>query len=184
MSAIEGGDRLGWVVFADRLLQAAPPAAGRVQLFRCLKALLAHTAPWQRRVAESDPRAAIHAIERQRGRRFVVFLISDFIDHDVPDDLRYLRARHDVSLLHVYDPLEYAPPGPVVFEAAAPEGDPRPQRLRPGATGELAEMQEFLRRVAGRHRIAIGSLPTDRPVPAALAGFFHRRRGRRAAGAG
>ncbi len=31
-------------------------------------------------------------------------LISDFIDHDEPEDLRYLRPRHDVSVLQVYDP--------------------------------------------------------------------------------
>jgi uncharacterized protein (DUF58 family) len=176
VSAIEGGDRLGWVVFADRALETARPRPGRTQLFRGLKAMLAHTTPWQRRVEESDPRAAIHAIESQRGGRYVVFLISDFIDHDLPEDLRYLRARHDVSLLHVFDPLEYSARGPVAFEAVAPEGEPLPQRLWPGATGEGEKMEAFLRRVAGRHRIAVASLATTRPVPSALASFFHHKR--------
>lgn len=184
VSAIEGGDRLGWVLFADRALETARPRGGRAQLFRGLKALLAHTEPWQRPVHESDPRAAIHAIERQRGGRYVVFLISDFIDHDVPEDLRYLRARHDVSLLHVFDPLEYSGPGPIAFEAVAPEGEPRPSRLRPGATGGLDEMEAFLRRVAGRHRMAVASLPTTRPVPSALAAFFHHKRRLRAGARG
>jgi uncharacterized protein (DUF58 family) len=142
VSAIEGGDRLGWVVFADRALEVARPRPGRAQLFRGLQAMLAHTGPWTRPVAVSDPRAAIHAIEGQRGGRYVVFLISDFIDHDVPEDLRYLRARHDVSLLHVFDPVEYAPPGPVAFEAV--------------------------------------SLASNRPVPSALAEFFHHKRRLRA----
>ena len=184
VSAIEGGDRLGWVVFADRVLESARPRDGRAQLFRALKAFLAHTGEWRRRVAESDPRAAIHAIEELRGGRFVVFLISDFIDHDVPEDLRYLRARHDVSLLHVYDPLEYAEPGPVTFEAVAPEGEPRPRRLKPGGTGSLAEMKAFLRRAAGRYGIAVTSLPTDRPVGGALSEFFHHKRRLRAGARG
>ncbi len=180
VSAIEGGDRLGWVVFADRALEAARPRPGRAQLFRGLQAMLAHTGPWERPVAESDPRAAIHAIEGQRGGRYVVFLISDFIDHDVPEDLRYLRARHDVSLLHVFDPVEYPPPGPVAFEAVAPEGPPRPRRVRPGAGRALGEMQAFLRRAAGRYGIAAVSLASDRPVPSALAEFFHHKRRLRA----
>lgn len=180
VSAIAGGDRLGWVIFADRALDSARPRAGRVQLFRALEAMLAHTGPWERRVAVSDPRAAIHAIERYRGRRFVVLLISDFIDHDLPDDLRYLRARHDVSLLHVYDPLEYSGPGPIAFEAVAPEGEQQQRRLRPGAAGSREEMAGFLRRVAGRHRLAAVSLATDRPVRGALAAFFHHKRRRRA----
>jgi uncharacterized protein (DUF58 family) len=113
VSAIEGGDRLGWVVFADRALETARPRPGRAQLFRGLKAMLVHTGPWRRPVLQSDPRAAVHAIESLRGGRYVVFMISDFIDHDVPEDLRYLRARHDVSLLHLFDPLEYAEPSPV-----------------------------------------------------------------------
>lgn len=184
VSAIEGGDRLGWVVFADRALDSASPRPGRLQLFRCLKALLAHTGPWERPVAQSDPRAAIHAVEGLRGGRYVVFLISDFIDHDVPDDLRYLRPRHDVSLLHVYDPVEYAGAGPIVFEAESPEGERRSRRLRPGATGGLDEMQAFLRRAAGRHGIAVSSLPTDRPAAAALGDFFHHKRRLRAGARG
>lgn len=184
VSAIEGGDRLGWVVFADRALETARPRSGRAQLFRGLKAMLAHTGPWQRAVEESDPRAAVHAIEGLRGGRHVIFLISDFIDHDVPDDLRYLRARHDASLLHVYDPLEYSGPGPIAFEAVAPEGGRRSRRLRPGATGGLDEVREFLRREAGRYGIAAASLATDRPVAAALGEFFHHKRRLRAGARG
>jgi uncharacterized protein (DUF58 family) len=184
VSAIEVGDRLGWVVFADRALDVARPKAGSAQLFRGLKAMLGHTGPWQRAVEVSDPRAAVHAIEELPGGRFVVFLISDFIDHDVPDDLRYLRARHDVSLLHVYDPLEYSAPGPILFEAMAPEGKPQARRVRPGATGELEEMEALLRRSAGRYGIAASSLPTDRPVGSALAEFFHHKRRRRAGARG
>ncbi len=184
VSAIEGGDRLGWVVFADRALGSARPRPGRGQLFRGLKALLAHTGPWRRPVEQSDPRAAIHAIEALGGGRYVVFLISDFIDHDVPDDLRYLRARHDVSLLHVFDPVEYAATGPIAFEAVSPEGEPRPRRLVPGAAGGLDEMQAFLRRAAGRHGIAVTSLATDRPVASALGEFFHHKRRLRAGARG
>jgi uncharacterized protein (DUF58 family) len=184
VSAVEGGDRLGWVVFADQELESSRPRAGRAQLFRALRSMLSHTGSWRRPVEVSDPRAAVHAIESLRGGRYVVFLISDFIDHDVPEDLRYLRARHDVSLLHVYDPLEYPPPGPVVFEGVSPEGRHGSRRLRPGGTGGLAEMQRFLRRTAARYGIAAASLGTDRPVGPALAEFFHHKRRLRAGARG
>ncbi len=183
LSAIEGGDRLGWIVFADRVLSEGRPRGGRKQLFRALRSILEHTAPWTRPVAVSDPQAAIHALERRRRGRFVVFLISDFIDHDVPEDLGYLKARHDVSLLHVYDPVEYADPGPVVFRGVSPEGRPpegrgrsRGATLRPGDTGSLDDMQRFLRHKCGRYRIAFDSLSTTLPVRSALDHFFHRKR--------
>jgi uncharacterized protein (DUF58 family) len=179
VSAIEAGDRVGCVAFADRALAVERPLPGRRQLFRVLRTLLDHTGPWTRPVTESDPRAAIHAIQRLRGHRFVVFLISDFIDHDVPEDLKYVQARHDVSLLHVYDPVEYAATDAVRFAAHAPEGDNRRQVMQPGETGSLEEIEGFLRREAGRHRIAVEPFPTDLPVAPALDRFFSRRRRRR-----
>ena len=174
-SAVESGDRLGWVFFADRVLADEGAAPGRRQLFRFLRALLESTDPWSRPVAESDPRAAIHALERRRGR-FVIFLISDFIDHDLPADLAYARARHDLSLLHVYDPLEYEPASRLVLAAEAPEGRRTASSLRPGDAGTLTEIQGFLRREAARHRLACASFSTAEEIPPALGRFFHLKR--------
>lgn len=175
-SAVEAGDRVGHVIFADRVLAESRPRGGRAQLFRVLRAFVEHAAPWTRPVGESDPRAAVHAVERHRRGRFIVFLISDFIDHDVPEDLKYVRARHDVSLLHVYDPFEYATGAPVVFQGFSPEGGRRRARLRPGETGTLEQMRGFLRAECGRHRIAFESFSTALPVHASLERFFHRKR--------
>ena len=176
VSAAESGDRVGHVVFADRVLGESRPRGGRAQLFRVLRAFVEGAAPWTRPVAVSDPRAAVHALERHRRGRFVVFLISDFIDHDVPEDLKFLRERHDVSLLHVYDPLEYATRGEVVFRGYSPEGGGRRACLRPGETGSLEAMSRFLREKAAVHRIAFASFSTAMPVRSELDRFFHRRR--------
>lgn len=178
VSALDAGDRLGWVVFGDRALEVTRPRGGRAQVFAALRAFLAHTGPWRRPVAESDPRCAIHAIQRHKGSRFVVFLISDFIDHDVPEDLKYVQARHDLSLLHVYDPVEYAASDAVLLGARSPEGRRRGGVLAPGETGGLAEMEGFLRRKAGGLGMATASFATDVPLPEALGLFFHQRRRR------
>ncbi len=180
VSAILSGDRLGYVIFADEVLDERPPRPGRQQLFVALRAFLEHTAPWERAVRESDPRAAIHAIERQRRASRVVFLISDFIDHDVPEDLRYVRARHDVSLLHVYDPLEYAADAAIAGEAFSPEGG-TPEGgardwIRPGESGSLAAMHRFLRERCAPYRIACESFSTAVPAGPALERFLHLKR--------
>ncbi len=178
VTAIEGGDRLGWVLFADRALAMERPRGGAAQLFRFLRALLDQTGPWERPVGESDPRAAVKAIQSSRRGRFVVFLISDFIDHDVPEDLKYLRPQHDVSLLHVYDPAEFALDAAVIFGGYSPEASRTRRWLSPGATGSLADMQAFLRREAARHRLAVRSFATDSPVADSLGEFFHLKRSR------
>ena len=181
VSAIEEGDRLGLVVFADEVLGALRPRPGGRQLFRTLRTLLHHTTPWKRPVAVSDPRTAIHAIQRHRGRRFVVFLISDFLDHDIPDDLKYFSTRHDVSLLHVFDPVEYADEatGGALFPGTSPEGPSRRRGwLRPGAEKGVATMGHFLKTHGGRYRIDAASLSTAATVTAGMAAFFHQKRRR------
>lgn len=174
VAAQRAGDRLGHLLFADRLLHESRPRSGTGQLFRCLKAILEHCQPWQRPVEVSDPRAVFHALETLGRGRCVVFLISDFIDHDIPDDLKYVRARHDISLLHVYDPLEYVK-APVVLRGHALEGG----AVGPVALGEgddLAAMQSFLRRHGALYGVAVESFSTEQPLAGALAGFFHRKR--------
>lgn len=173
VAAQSAGDRLGYIFFADALLQDGRPRAGRAHLFRTLKALLEHCKPWERPVAESDPRVVFHALESMGRGRSVVFLVSDFIDHDIPEDLKYAQARHDMSLLHVYDPVEHLQ-GPVVLRATSPEGGAvGPARLG----GEsLDAMQEFLRRQAAPYRVAVSSFSTEDSVRHGLSQFFHRKR--------
>lgn len=193
VSAVEAGDRLGLVVFADEVLTELRPRSGQRQLFRVLRELLHHTAPWERPVAVSDPRTAIHALQRHRGKRFVVFLLSDFLDYDLPEDLKFISTRHDVSLLHIYDPVEYAPDEEggllaALLPAFSPEGpdggvlargaQARRGWVRPGKKDDLPAMQRFLESHGARYRIDSASLSTAQGVPAGLTAFLHRKRRR------
>ncbi len=175
-TAIQGGDRLGYVLFADQALASDRPRGGGRQLFRFLRSMLTHTSRWERPVEESDPRSAVHELQRSRSGRYIVFLISDFLDHDIPEDLKYLRPQHDVSLLHVYDPAEFELDRSVVFGAYSPESDDTRRWISPGATGSLEQMQAFLRSEAGRYRLALSSFATDSSVPDSLSELFHLKR--------
>jgi uncharacterized protein (DUF58 family) len=175
VSAVEQKDKLGFVLFTDRVVDYAPPRGGRTQLHVTLRALLEQGIAPPEPCGESDPRAAIHAIQRQKGKRFAVFMISDFIDHDIPDDFRYIQARHDVSLLHIYDPLEYTSGRPVRLTGVSPEGRARRALVEPGYGGDLGEIQNFLRTEAEKYRMAVRSFSTREPVSDALRHFFYRK---------
>ena len=177
VSAADAGDRLGFLTFSDRVFELDRPRAGKKQLFRALEALVRVLEQPPEPCNVSDPRCALHAIQRFRGRRFVVFLISDFIDHDVPDDLKYIRRRHDVSLIHLYDPLEYRP-SMLRLPGYSPEGDAGLTTFSPGEAGSLEEMRSFLQHECDRHGIVFGSFSTAEPVGGALIEFFHLKRRR------
>lgn len=179
VTAIEGGDRLGYVLFADRVLAESRPRSGRKQLHKTLASLLTWTRPWDAHVPQTDPRVALHEVAKLRGSRFVIFLVSDFIDHDVPDDLRYVSPRHDTTLLHVYDPVEAATSFPVVFTGYSPEGAPGGERVTGDAAAEgrsIEKTQRWLRERAAQLGIGVESLSTAAPVRIALDTLFHRKR--------
>ncbi len=177
ISAVEAGDRIGLVTFADEVRRKYAPRSGKRQLFRILRELAGVAAQELPPSGFSDPRQAIHSVESMRSGRYIIFLLSDFIDHDVPDDLKYLRTRHDVSLIHLYDPLEVeVPESPVRFTAISPEGEVRPMRTRPGEWRRRSETTTLLQGAAGRLGLDYLALATDAPVSRSLAAFFHRRK--------
>ncbi len=176
VAALETGDRIGCTFFADQVLEENRPRAGRAQLFRVLRALLRHTEPWTRAVAVSDPRTAIHAVEQRARGPLVLFLVSDFIDHDLPADLRYLRPRHDVTLLHLYDPFEAAVAPELVLSGLAPEGPQVVVPFSPGETGQWDQLRRTLAQACGENRLSFASLSTDDAVGRSLGRHFHRRR--------
>ena len=180
VSAADAGDRIGFVTFSDRIFELDRPRAGKKQLFRALKTFMTALEQPPAACRLSDPRCAVHAIQRFRGHRFVVFLISDFIDHDVPEDLKYFRKRHDVSLIHLYDPLEYAPADVVRLPAYSPEGRPGMASIVPGATESLRQMTAFLQQECEKYGMSFASLSCNDPVAGALIELFQRKRLRRA----
>ena len=105
----------------------------------------------------------------------VVFLISDFFDRDVPDDLRYLRPRHDVSLLHVYDPFEVAETRYLAVPGTAPEGDGGRGLVKPHGLATSAAAAA-LAAACARRGIGLASFATDEPVGPGLAELFHEKR--------
>ena len=176
VSAIEARDRLGYVLFQEDVTAFSPPKRGQAQLFRTVRAMLHELDRPAGPVAETDPRTAIHAIQRLRGRRFVVFMISDFIDHDLHDDFRYIQARHDVSLLHIYDPVEFASSSAVRFQASSPEGGRLTAAIRPGMTGSLDRKTDFLKSQSREYGLFYRSFSTREPAGPALREFFQTKK--------
>jgi len=178
VSAVDAGDKLGFLTFSDRVHRLEMPRIGREQLFSFVHAMMKDLENGPPEAVVSDPRTAIHSLQHFRGRAFVVFLISDFLDADVPEDLDYLTARHDLSLMHVFDEIEFASDSPARFPAMAPEGGGlfsapgKPEKL-----GDLEKIRQRLRSTGARHGCHFTSLSTTDDIGKGLAVFFNRRRG-------
>ncbi|MCX7807011.1 MAG: DUF58 domain-containing protein [Deltaproteobacteria bacterium] len=112
-SAIKNNDRVGLVLFTDRIERFVPPKKGKGHVMRVVTEIL-NARPVGR---GTDLRVALDLIGHHR-RRAVVFLISDFIAEGHERALRIASARHDLIPIQLLDPREEELPdmGLALFE--------------------------------------------------------------------
>ncbi len=171
-SAVYSGDRLGYLTYSDEVIDFSLPLEGKVQFMRALKTFYRRAVEKPSRTDFSDMRQAVHRIQRIRGKRSVIFFLSDFIEEDIPEDIKYLQAKHDVVLFHLYDPLEYNKIQSLSFGTSAPEGRKVSARVSPGSVCGINRAVERIKAAAGTYHIRFKSLSTGDDLEKTLSGLF------------
>lgn len=111
------GNRVGAILYADRVEGVIPAQGGKPQVLRLINDLLNH--PQLKRAPLTDLTTLLEAALRTFRRRSLVFIISDFISAPGWDrPLSMLSQRHEVLAIRLYDSLETELPdiGPLVLE--------------------------------------------------------------------
>jgi uncharacterized protein (DUF58 family) len=116
-SAIDNGDRVGLVLFSDRIEKIVPPKKGRRHALRIVADILSHEPEGR----GTDIAAGLAALMHAQRRSAVVFLLSDFLDAGYEADLRVAAHKHDVVPVVIRDPLEAAVPRSGLFVLEDPE---------------------------------------------------------------
>ena len=179
-SALRNSDKVGLVLFTDRVERFVPPKKGKRHVLRLLRDLFAH----QARHRGTDLDDALDHVLRVQRRRAIVILVSDFL---VPDDadlgrrLRVVSQKHDVVAVRLVDPREEALPAVGLLRVVDAETG------RPGTvdTSSARVRRAFADRAAARAaraeaalrqaRVDHVTLRTDADYVEPLAAFFRRR---------
>ena len=177
-SAVANHDRVGAVLFSDRVEGYIPPGRGRDHALRIVRDLLA-LEPAGR---ETDLAGALRFAQGVMKRRGIVAVISDFQAEGYERALGILRRRHDVIAMHLWDPRERElPPSGLVALADPETGDRRvvdttePAVRRALAVATLAKAKT----VFTRTRVDALALSTAESYEKPLAAFFKTRERRR-----
>jgi len=101
-SAIDNNDKIGVILFTDRVEKFIPPQKGRKHILRIIMELLEFTPEHQGTDISESLRYLTNAIKK----RCTAFLISDFRDTGYARSLQIANNKHDVVALHVYDQRE------------------------------------------------------------------------------
>ena len=154
MSAVRNNDRVGVLLFTDRVEHVVPPGKGRRHALRIIRDVLVHRPEGK----GTNIGGALEYLNRLLPHRAMVFLISDLIDPGFERPLKFLARRHDVVVAPLEDPSEWNLPDIGVARFVDPETgqvvsvDTSDQRVREGfrnaSEAERAARRQLLRRLA------------------------------------
>ncbi len=176
-SAIKNNDRVGLVLFTDRVEKFIPPKKGKKHVLRLIRELLM----FQPAGGSTDIKSAMDFLGKILTRKTVVFLLSDFLNAGYEDALRMMNNRHDLITISITDPREIEMPPIGFLELQDAETgeiviidtyDAKiRQRLADTASADLDRMTKTFKRM----RVDHVPVRTDRPYIDPLVRFFQQR---------
>jgi len=177
MSAIRNNDRVGNLMFTDRIEHVVPPRKGRRHALRLIRDILA----FEPQGRGTDIGAATEYLNKMLPHKAIIFLVSDFLGENVERPLKLLAQRHDVVAVTLEDPSERILPDIGLVRLVDPEtgqaldidtSDPKVRsRFDTMVSTEGDKRRHLLR------RLAIDEIPvnTDQGIMEPLLRFFRTR---------
>jgi len=180
-SAIQNKDRVGLVIFSDRIEKAIPPRKGLSHVLRVIREALY----FKPKGKGTDISGALRYLDGITPRRVVAFIISDFFAKDYKKALAIANKKHDVIAITITDPREIDLPDVGLLELQDAES--------PGSSFLIDTSNDTIRnKFSARSRAMIDErtklfssvsmdhidIGTDRPYIEEFIKFFKKRRKR------
>src|SRR5947209_11035324 len=176
-SAIRNNDKVGLILFTDRVELFIPPKKGRSHTLRLIREILF----FQPQGRGTDPALALDYLNKLVTRRAVVFFISDFQAPDFSHTLAVSGRRHDFIAVQIQDEREQVLPnvGIITLEDAETgeqiEINTGDRNIRTRFSDLADENARDLIRTLRRNNVDAITLRTSEDYLPALRSFFRVR---------
>ena len=177
-SAIKNNDKVGLIVFSDRIEHVIPPQKGKGHIWSVIRAILSFT-PEGRKTDFNPP---LEYLLRAQKHNTVTFLISDFqvINHE--KILKLTNQKHDLISILISDPREYALPkdSGLIHLADAESGetivvDTHDKELLDRFRNTKIEERDRLKKFLSANGIDTIDISVDQNLTEPIAHFFKMR---------
>lgn len=101
-SALQNNDKVGLILFSDKVELFIPPKKGKSHVLRIIRELL----EFHPKSSETNLAEALKFLTNVMKKKAIVFVLSDFIADDYDNTLRIVGNKHDVTGIRVYDERE------------------------------------------------------------------------------
>lgn len=179
-AAIKSNDRVGLIIFTDRIEKFIPPRKGAEHVLRVIREALY----FKPKGKGTDIGMALRYLDNVTTRRAVTFVISDFYSKDFKMPLSIANKRHDCVAITLTDPREIDLPKAGIVELADAETgaffnvDTSSSRVRAAYSLKAHTMIDDRTRTFGSIGVDHIDIRTDRPYIEELIKFFKMRRRR------
>jgi uncharacterized protein (DUF58 family) len=180
LSAIKNQDKVGLVLFSDRIERCIPPRKGRTAVMRIVREVIAA----QETRRGTDIAGALRFLNRVQKRKAVVFLVSDFMNSGYEREIRTTARKHDLICCPISDPREAELPDAGVLEVQDPETgelvllDTGSRAVRESFAARAAEERHSLQNNLRRLQVDTVFLDTSRPFIDDVHRLFRLRQAR------
>ncbi len=180
LSAIKNQDKVGMILFSDRIERYIPPRKGRTAAMRLVREVLAA----EETRHETNLGVALQFLNKVQKRRSVVFLISDFLATGYEKELRIMSRHHDLIACPISDPRERTLPDIGLLELVNPEtgelmlADTSSSHLLKSFQAQAAAEEQARDKQFQRLKVDRLALTTDRPFVDDVRRLFHLRQHR------
>ena len=176
-SAIANNDKVGMLLFSDRIEKFIPPKKGRSHILRIIRELIT----FKPESNGTDLGLALGYFQNVIKKRCTAFLLSDFYDRGYSDALKLAAGKHDLVALRLVDRREEKMEDLGLVKFYDPEstetlwvdtGDAAVRRVVDARTAAHSrEVEETMR----RYGIDMATMHTGEDFVAPLRGLFARR---------
>ena len=181
-SASQTGDKVGCILFSDKVEKFIPPKKGRAHILMIIRTLICFE-------PESNGTALSEAVRFLSGvskKRCTTFIISDFMnprrdDAPLDDALKIASSRHDLIAVRVTDPREHEMPDVGIIELQDAETDRKvwvdtsSRRVREHYAAQWSEREQRVLDLLKHNRVDVADCPTDEDYVKELIKLFKQR---------
>ena len=101
-SATQNNDKIGLILFSDKVELYIPPKKGRSHVLRIIRELI----EFKPESKKTNLAEALKFMQNVMKKKAIVFVLSDFIVDDYHQTMKIVSGKHDVTGIRIYDKRE------------------------------------------------------------------------------
>jgi len=176
-SAIKNNDKVGLLLFSDKIEEFIPPKKGKSHVLRVIREMIYHKA----KDRKTDISIALEHIQKVLKRKSIIFLLSDFWDDSYQQTMKLINKKHDLINIQILDKAEIVIPklGMVKFHDAETQKsawiDTNNKQVQNISTKYIQNKNKVIKEFCKKNKIDFISIDTAEGYLNPLEQFFSTR---------